>query len=119
MLYSRWLPTGGYEVYEATDVMPLGDDVPVPRLPSAVKLGVPSIEAGNPLPFGARLVGRSAVPKGIVAPMAKPNPSAKASVLASFGPTNAPEQGIVGPVLGFGLGAALVGAIWMAKSGRF
>jgi hypothetical protein len=58
---------GNYRVYEHRGERAVNDDLPVPKLPSDVSgIGVPAIEAGRPLPKGARYVGRSWQAKGIV-----------------------------------------------------
>lgn len=70
MIYSEWKPdTGGYDYYETTGTQNINDDLPTPDLPAATKIGVPSIEAGRPIPAGARLVGSGDVAVGLVAPV--------------------------------------------------
>lgn len=69
MIYSRWQPDrGGYLVFEDDGRLGMGDDVPIPSLPPATRFGVPSVEAGRPVPSGAELVGESDKPHGMVAP---------------------------------------------------
>ena len=68
--YSQWQPDGGYNYFEASgQTAPLGNDLPVARLHPVGKLGVPSVEAGHPIPPGARYAGEGDLPVGIVAPM--------------------------------------------------
>jgi hypothetical protein len=70
MIYSRWKPdTGGYEYLEAPGSHNINDDLPTPELRPASKIGVPSIEAGRPVPPGAEVVGEGDVAVGIVAPV--------------------------------------------------
>lgn len=70
MIYSKWRPsTGGYDYFEAKGQdIPLGNDLPVPRLSGGTRIGVASIEAGRPVPSGARKAGSGALAKGLVAP---------------------------------------------------
>lgn len=69
LVYSQWQPTGGYDYFETSASVPLGDDLPVPRLTPVNGIGVPSTEAGRPIPKGARFVGSGHVAIGVVAPM--------------------------------------------------
>jgi len=110
MLYSRWIPDGQYEVYDAPDeVRGLGDDLPTPHLPAAEKFGVPSTECGRPLPSGARLVGVANVPRGLVAPMA---------VGALSGGTTSPASNGVGRWIALGMLAGVALYVVTVPRGR-
>jgi len=69
VIYSRWRPDGGYDYYETPERRGLGDDLPVPRLRAVGPIGVPSTDAGRPLPSDARVVGRGALARGSIAPL--------------------------------------------------
>lgn len=70
--YSRWDPSSGqYDYFEADARPGLNDDLPVPRLPKATELGVPSVECGRPLPPGAAHVGSGERPVGLITPPAE------------------------------------------------
>lgn len=70
MRYSRWRPDrGGYDYYEASDRIGLGDDLPVPTLSGGTDLGIPSTDIGRPLPSGARKIGSGELPIGSITPM--------------------------------------------------
>jgi hypothetical protein len=70
MIYSRWRPdTGGYDYLETSGTQNINDDLPTPDLPAASKIGIPSIEAGRPIPSGARIVGEGDIAVGLVAPV--------------------------------------------------
>lgn len=68
MLYSCFdQQRGDYTVYEDDSVLAVNADLPAPSLPpDTAGIGVPSLEAGRSLPFGAKRVGRSLNAKGIV-----------------------------------------------------
>lgn len=69
VVYSVWRPDGGYDYYETpSEIAALGNDLPVPNLKSAGPIGVPSVEAGRPVPAGARHVGSGREVQGLVAP---------------------------------------------------
>lgn len=69
LIYSRWRPdVGGFEYFEAPETHNINDDLPTPEL-LAAKIGVPSMEAGRPLPSGARRVGTGEEARGLVAPV--------------------------------------------------
>lgn len=66
--YSRWEPSGGYYDYFEVDQRPgINDDLPIPKLPPATEIGVPSTECGRPIPSGARHVGEGELPMGLMA----------------------------------------------------
>lgn len=66
--YSRWEPSGGYYDYFEADQSPgINDDLPVPALPSATELGVPSTECGRPVPSGAEYIGAGYEAVGLMA----------------------------------------------------
>lgn len=85
MIYSRWKPdTGGYEYLEAPGTHNINDDLPAPQLRAASKIGVPSIEAGRPIPAGARRVGEGDVAVGLVAPVDESRIVRRTRSLAGF-----------------------------------
>jgi len=69
--YSRWDPaTGAWSYFDAAEPSPnLNDDLPTPDLVPASRIGVPSIEAGRPIPFGATYAGDGEFAQGLVAPV--------------------------------------------------
>jgi hypothetical protein len=70
MIYSQWQPdTGGYEYLEAPGTHNMNDDLPTPQLRPATRIGVPSIEAGRPVPAGAYSVGQGDIAVGLIAPV--------------------------------------------------
>jgi hypothetical protein len=69
LIYSRFRGDGGYDYFETPERRGLGDDLPVPRLPVASALGVPSTEAGRPMPASAKFIGRGKFAKGVIAPL--------------------------------------------------
>ncbi len=70
MVYSEWLPDrGGYRYLEVAERRGLGDDLPIPKLKQRSPIGVPSTEAGRPLPLGAKIVGYGPIAKGSVVPL--------------------------------------------------
>jgi hypothetical protein len=70
MIYSQWQPdTGGYKYLETPESHNMNDDLPTPQLRPATRIGVPSIEAGRPVPAGARPVGEGDIAVGLVAPV--------------------------------------------------
>lgn len=73
MIYSKWRPDkGGYDYYEGGDKnVPLGDDLPTPRIPKGTAIGVASIDAGRPLPSGARRVGSGKDAVGLITPISR------------------------------------------------
>jgi len=61
-------PSGLYHYFETPEQRAINSDLPVPRLPAAVgRIGVPAIDAGRPIPEGARPVGQGWHAQGIVA----------------------------------------------------
>jgi hypothetical protein len=69
MIYSIFIPERGeYDYFESQEQMPINADLPVPTLPAiAGEIGVPAIEAGRPLPSGAKPIGRGWHARGIIA----------------------------------------------------
>jgi hypothetical protein len=56
-----------YEVFEDSRQAALNADLPVPNLGEEINgIGVPARDAGRPLPSGARRVGTSWQPQGII-----------------------------------------------------
>lgn len=102
--YSRWDPaTGGWSYFDAPEPLPnLNDDLPTPSLVPASRIGVPSIEAGRPLPPGAVYVGDGDVAQGLVAPVDS------ARLVARTGPLGGVSFSIHWASLGIGL---LVGVL--------
>jgi len=68
MFYSRFDEKAGvYDVFEDDAERAVNADLPVPDLPSELNgIGVPASECGRPMPSGARHVGRSWSPRGII-----------------------------------------------------
>jgi len=69
LIYSRFRGDGGYDYFETPERRGLGDDLPTPKLPVASALGVPSTEAGRPMPSSAKLIGKGKFAKGVIAPL--------------------------------------------------
>lgn len=59
---------GDFAYYEAEDGLDINDDRPVPKFAIGLRtaIGVPSVEAGRPMPAKARFVGRGSEAIGIV-----------------------------------------------------
>ncbi len=68
MLYSCFNPTTGlYAYFETPEGIAVNSDLPTPRLPAVTgKIGVPAIEAGRPMPSGAKPVGQGWHARGII-----------------------------------------------------
>lgn len=68
MRYSRFDETSGlYDVFEDGRGGALNADLPLPRLGSVQNgIGVPARSSGRPLPSGAKLVGSSWQPQGLI-----------------------------------------------------
>lgn len=72
MIYSRWRADGsGYDYFETPERRGLGDDLPVPYLPSSSPLGVASTDIGRALPANARPLGSGKLPRGMIAPLSR------------------------------------------------
>ncbi len=101
MKYSRFNEhLGMYEVYQDAKTHPLNADLPVPQLPPLVNgIGVAARTAGRPLPSGARKVGTSWHPVGLIV----------ATTSASSGLGTIADTVRAHPVLAL-LGAAAMGA---------
>lgn len=83
IVYSRWDPSGGYYDYFEADQSPgINDDLPIPNLPPATELGVPSTECGRPLPAGAVHVGSGLWAEGLMAVPAGVEQLGQSSTLA-------------------------------------
>lgn len=69
MLYSVFRPEkGGYDYFETPELMAINADMPAPKLPSETNgVGVPAMEAGRPLPSGAKPVGSGWHARGVIA----------------------------------------------------
>jgi hypothetical protein len=69
MIYSCFnASTGLYDYFETPEKKALNADLPVPQLGAPDnKIGIPSIDAGRPLPAGARPVGHGWHARGMVA----------------------------------------------------
>lgn len=67
MIYSRWRPeTGVYDYYEVSGGIPLGNDLPTPKVGGGTSIGVASVDIGRRMPMGARHVGSGSTPRGMV-----------------------------------------------------
>lgn len=68
MLYSCFdADRGIYRVFADENHRPVNGDLPVPKLPrDSGKVGVPSVDAARPLPYGVRELGESWNARGIV-----------------------------------------------------
>lgn len=67
MLYSCFdQQTGLYDYFQDGRTIPINADVPVPRMRTVGKIGVPSIEAGVELPNDAKPAGRGWHARGLV-----------------------------------------------------
>jgi|GEM_PF-2667205 len=69
MMYSCFdQDTGTYKYFEDSKTIPVNGDLPVPNWLKGrtTKLGVPSLDAGRPLPKEAKPVGRGAQARGMV-----------------------------------------------------
>jgi hypothetical protein len=103
LVYSQWRPEGGYDYFETDEIAPLGNDLGVPHLEVVNGIGVPSVEAGRPIPAGARHVGEGALPIGVVAPMDR----------SQVGEESFLDQMLnVPPWVAFLCGAAFIGVVW-------
>lgn len=72
MIYSRFRPhAGDYEYFESPEKIGLADDLPTPKLPFGTSVGVPSVDAGRPIPAGAVYRGTGPFAKGVIAPISK------------------------------------------------
>lgn len=99
MIFSRWNPhAGGYDYFDSPGGEALNDDLAVPSLPPATKLGVPSTSCGRPIPAGASHVGSGELAVGLVA-----TPSDGSSALGDL------FDGI--PTWGWALGGAAAGSL--------
>jgi len=109
-IYSRWRPdSGGYDYFVAPGSVNINDDLPTPELDPATKIGVPSIEAGRPVPSGARAAGSGDEAIGLVAPVDERRIVRRVRSLAGM---DAPGGGMKWAI---GLAAA-AGLIWYIKS---
>lgn len=107
VVYSVWRPDGGYDYYEAAhQVAAIGNDLPTPELIAQGPIGVPSVEAGRPLPSGAHHVGTGRIARGLVSPT---DMSRLGMAVGAGGSTDL--RGVW-----FLIGAASVGALWLATS---
>jgi len=72
MIFSRWNPVqGGYDYFEGGKSIPLGDDLPKPRLSQSSPIGVASIDAGRSLSPGAEYVGSGPLARGQITPISR------------------------------------------------
>lgn len=70
MIYSRWRPeTGVYDYYEVAGGIPLGNDLPTPRLSAGTSIGVASVDIGRKMPMSGRHVGSGSTPRGMITPV--------------------------------------------------
>lgn len=100
MRYSRFNEASGmYDVFEDARPHALNADLPVPSLGAAVNgIGVPARHAGRPLPSGARPIGQSWEPMGVV-------------VVSQPGGLGAVEWRELSPVAWIGGGAVVFGIV--------
>jgi hypothetical protein len=104
LIYSRWQPDGGYDYYEVeSQMVPIGNDLPTPKLVPVGNLGVPSIEAGRQIPARAKYVGSGDKALGVVAP----------TDLSRLGQALQDEDPQVAKVLWFMGGLAAAGLVWL------
>jgi hypothetical protein len=103
MIYSQWRPSGGYDYFETSEAVALGNDLPVPQLHALSGIGAPSVEVGRTIPTGARHVGTGAVPLGVISPIDRSRIGAMWSADSS-----------VSPMFWFVAGAAGVAVLWQA-----
>lgn len=69
MKFSRWRPSkGGYDVFEDSGELDLGNDMPTPMLASASPIGISSVEIGRKPVGTTRAVGTSNLPVGSIMP---------------------------------------------------
>lgn len=106
IIYSRWDPSSGDYDYFETDQRPgINDDLPVPQLPAATQLGVPSTDCGRQLPPGAVHVGSGELAVGMMAfPADVDHLGATGTVLSGSGWLTFLGAGALGVGLGFMLG---------------
>lgn len=76
MIFSRWRPdTGGYDYLNSPSTrFGLGDDLPVPVLPTIPALGMKiacSTDVGRAIPADAAPSGSGPIARGMLAPMGK------------------------------------------------
>lgn len=72
MMYSRWRPdTGGYDYFEAAERFGLGDDLPVPKLPTGTDIGVASTDIGRTTAAGLHHAGAGPTPHGSILPLSR------------------------------------------------
>ena len=110
MIFSRWKPSGGYDYFEAGLAAPLGDDLPIPSIHEIGGIGAPSTELGRALPARAHHVGSGAPAVGMVVPMSR---AAKIHLEGDA------DESVIPPYLRWmGVGAAVVGGLWLLSSWR-
>lgn len=81
-IYSRWKPdVGGYEYFESTERLGLGDDLAVPKLPRGTAIGVASTDIGRTAPGPLRPVGSGKAARGSILPISRAGLSGTFSVL--------------------------------------
>lgn len=105
MRYSRFDErAGAYEVYEDALSRPVNGDLPIPSLPDdANGIGVASRLSGRELPRGARRVGMSWLPQGLIV----------ASVRTGLGQDAEGAQRHV--LLALGLLVVAAGLVWLVR----
>jgi hypothetical protein len=106
MFYSKFDPVRGhYDYFETADALAaLNDDLPVPKMPSATDIGVPSVECGRPLPAAVWHVGTGELSRGHIAP---PDSARLSGVIG------ATEPGTSSMLFSFLAGAASIVVLWM------
>lgn len=84
-MYSKWRPdTGGYDYFESSERVGLGDDLPVPSLPMAGPIGVPSTDIGRAARGELTPKGNGPVAMGAVMPVSRDGLSGTFSVLSAL-----------------------------------
>lgn len=112
MIYSRYRPdVGGYEYFRAAESYNRNDDLPTPELPPASKIGVPSIEAGRPIPPNAVKVGEGEVAVGLLAPVDESRVVRRTRSLAGVDMPQGATKWVAGAVIG-------VAVIWLVARKR-
>ena len=86
MIYSRWRPdTGLYDYFDSpTERIGMGDDLPVPLLPSDSPIGVASTEVGRTPRGATRFIGSGDTAKGVILPLSRAGLGAAVSVSIPF-----------------------------------
>lgn len=111
MIYSRWRPaTGGYDLFESSHQVDLGNDLPVPLFATKSPIGISSVEVGRHLTGSARPRGTSPVPMGMILPTRRA--SAALGDLVNIGAyTPYLPAFVMGGLVGWGV------CVWISRGG--